>query len=397
VAKQPAPAAADVRRAVEAIRANEISVLKDTLAVWPALGRQPALAQAAAGGARLEALRLLQRHGVDWNAARRGYRPLHALIQSETGRPREPSKDELACLDFLLEHGADPEQLGAFPAMRAVVVGAMTGVPAFVDRLIAHGAKVDGFVAAAVGDLDRVRTTLGADPGFARARDQGVLTALQCAVGSRLGLADEAVRGRLHAIARALLDAGADPNARTKSWSDEVDVAYFAVGVGDRASLELLLDRGADPTSALWSAVWRDLGLAELLLARGGQPDHAHENGRPLLNELIRWGQVTPALWLLERGASPNLPDARGWTAVHQAASRGNARLLRAVLEAGGDRSRKDQDGGTPLDVARSMRRFEMAEILRTAGSSAGAPRPPTRRSRRSAKAAGRGSRPERR
>jgi hypothetical protein len=34
-----------------------------------------------------------------------------------------------------------------------------------------------------------------------------------------------------------------------------------------------------------------------------------------------------------------------GWTAVHQAASRGNARILKAVIEAVGDFGRPDHDG----------------------------------------------------
>ena len=78
----------------------------------------------------------------------------------------------------------------------------------------------------------------------------------------------------------------------------------------------------------------------------------------------MRWGQVKPALWLLERGASPNLPDERGWTALHQAASRGNERMLRACLDAGGDREVRDRFRLTPAMVAVRMRKPRMAEIL---------------------------------
>jgi ankyrin repeat protein len=88
------------------------------------------------------------------------------------------------------------------------------------------------------------------------------------------------------------------------------------------------------------------------------------DHGKPLLNQLVRWGQVRPALWMLERGASPNLPDERGWTAVHQAASRGSERLLRAVLAASGDRRARDRSGSTPLDVARSRGRAKLVKLL---------------------------------
>jgi ankyrin repeat protein len=68
--------------------------------------------------------------------------------------------------------------------------------------------------------------------------------------------------------------------------------------------------------------------------------------------------------WLIAKGASPNQPDDRGWTAVHQAASRGNERMLQAVLDAGGDRGRKTKDGHTPLDIARLQKVVKMVKAL---------------------------------
>jgi len=165
--------------------------------------------------------------------------------------------------------------------------------------------------------------------------------------------------------ARLLLDAGAQVNAKTRSWAHHVDAPYFAAGANNRAMFELLLERGADPTEALSHAVWgKHFELAEMALARGGDADRATANGKPLLNDLIRWGQIPQTTWLLEHGASPNIPDGDGWTAVHQAASRGNARMLRAVLDAGGDVTSRDQRHSTPLDVARLMKREKLIGIL---------------------------------
>jgi len=86
---------------------------------------------------------------------------------------------------------------------------------------------------------------------------------------------------------------------------------------------------------------------------------------RPILNELVRWGQVTHALWLLARGASPNAADARGWTALHQAVSRGNERMLRALLEAGGDPRGKDAEGVTPFEMAVAKGRKKLVASFR--------------------------------
>jgi ankyrin repeat protein len=320
----------------------------------------------AAGRAERAGLERLKERGADLNAEWRGYRAIHALIQREPhAQGTTPSKKELECLAWLLENGADPKLPAAWPPMPALIVAAFWGPQAYVDALLEGGAKRDGFAACALGDLVAVKKTLAKDAGFAEARAAGGLTALQCCAGSKRGRDDAKIAKKLLEIASVLLDAGADPNAKTKSWSHEIDVAYLACSSANRAMLELLLDRGADATAALPSAAWRKtMELAELCLERGAEIDRAEHDGKPLLNQLVRWGQVKPALWLLERGASPNLPDERGWTAVHQAASRGNERMLRACLAAGGDPFARDKAGLVPAQVALLMRKPKLAAIL---------------------------------
>src|SRR5262249_36016077 len=113
------------------------------------------------------------------------------------------------------------------------------------------------------------------------------------------------------------------------------------------------LDHGADATEALTPALWNGTeALADMALAHGALPDGAVADSQPLLNNLIRWGAFRQAVWLLKHGASPNIADERGWTAVHQAASRGNERMLQALLEAGGDITRRDKEGCAPRDRA---------------------------------------------
>ena len=158
-------------------------------------------------------------------------------------------------------------------------------------------------------------------------------------------------------IARLLIGAGAEVGALTRSWAQDVNAAYFAAGRKDKAMFDLLLASGADATDAFGHAVWRGaFELAESALEHGAAIDSATADGKPLLNDVIRWGQIPQMSWLLEHKASPNTPDERGWTAVHQAASRGNARMLRAVLDGGGDPERRDREGRTPHDVTRSAK-----------------------------------------
>jgi len=322
----------------------------------------------AAQRADVGALKVLVGRGGDVNASYRNYRPMHALIQE---RPHdfpagkaEPKR--LSCLEWLLEHGAAPEALGAWPSSRAILVAAFVGVPEYVELLRKHGARVDLQVEAALGELAAVRKRLARDPALAGAPDEGGLTPLACCAGSRLFQGDTRGSKRLREVATALLDAGADPNRTIRSWAHDVDVAYFAIGAQHLEMLELLLERGASPNPALVSAAWKDdKRFAEAALRAGARPDEAKEGDRPILNELVRWGQVEHALWLLARGASPNAPDARGWTALHQAVSRGNERMLRALLEAGGDPRRKDAEGITPFEMATATGKKKLIVLFR--------------------------------
>jgi len=345
---------------IEGLRAGDLAAVRAMLKADPKVARQPRVMNEAAARAFLPAVKLLHKNGADLNGVWRNYRPLHNLLQADPHTAAgKPAPERLQCLEWLLEHGADPELTGAWPAARAIIIAAFVGEPEYVKRLRRAGAHIDGFAGAALGDCRLVERTLRERPGFARERDHGGLTALQCAAGSRMP------KARIVDAARLLLDAGAEVNARTRSFAHAVDAPYFAAGANNRAMFELLLERGADPTEALSHAVWgKHFELADLALARGGDADRATANGKPLLNDLIRWGQIPQMMWLLERRASPNVPDGEGWTAVHQAASRGNARMLRAVLDAGGDLTRRDHRRLKPLDVARRTKRQKLVGML---------------------------------
>ena len=313
---------------------------------------------AAGGMAWQEGLVLLKKNGADLNAVWRGYRPMHALIQEAPhAHGGKPTPERIKCLQWMIENGADPELEGAWPPSRALLVAIFTGVPDYVAVLRDSDAKVDGFAYAALGDLKKVEKLLKADAGFVHARTapQGT-TALQCCAASRMKVKT------LTDTARLLLDHGADPNVLCKGWTHDLDVTYFAANSGQKETFDLLLEKGANPNNALVQAMWQKnpSELGEIALRHGADVNRAgfstsscQEDNRPLLNQMIRWGQLQSTFWLLHHGANPNLADGRGWTALHQAASRGNERMLQAVLDAGADPKKKTVDGHTPLDIAR--------------------------------------------
>lgn len=318
----------------------------------------------AAVKADLDGLKALHARGADLNAMYRGYRALHALIQTKPhAEATEPSAAQLKVFSWLLSHGADPQLPGAWPPSRAMLVATFMGAQPYVDLLVRHGSRVDPFLSAALGDAAAVKRALGRDRSIATSRDPHGLTLLQCAAASRMGRHDKKISNRLFLIAGMALDAGADPHAATKSWSHDVDAVYFAAYSRQCSVFSLLLKRGADATRALTNALWNggsdSSALAEIALEHGAKVNEAEAQGRPLLNDLIRWGQFGPARWLITHGADPNRPQGMdgspnaGWTSLHQAASRGNAKMVEDLIAAGADIHRKDAAGRTPADVAR--------------------------------------------
>ena len=344
------------RNVVDALRSGDLSALKAALHEDPNAARSAQVIVEAGRLAWTKGLDLLVKLGADPNAEWRGYRPLHALIQEAPHKGHDPAPaSRVSCLEWLLARGANPEQLGGWPSSRAIITAAFVGEVAYIDQLRQAGARIDGFAAAALGDLRRVEKVVMKDRAFVTSRDSGILTALHCAAGSRLGKRSKKHRDALVAIGSILIGAGADVNATARSWSHDVDVVYFAAASEQHELFELLLQRGANPYTALASAVWRNNNVfADLALQHGAEIDKALDDGKPLLNQMVRWGQFKQALWLLGKGASPDIADDRGWTAVHQAASRGNETMMKAVLNAGGNPLLRDKEGNSPLDVARA-------------------------------------------
>jgi ankyrin repeat protein len=338
---------------LDALRAGDEAAVRNALKTDPGSATKPQVIVTAGRLAFQPGLKLLHRHGANLNAEWRGYRAMHSLIQEEPHDvSQRPSDGRIACLRWLVAHGADPDLPAAWPPARAIIIAAFAGRPDYTEVLRGVGARIDAFAAAALGDVAAVRDAIRARPGFFQDRDIGGLTALQCAAGTRLPGAPT------HEIARILIEAGADVCAKTRSWRHDIDAVYLAASAKNTAVFELLLDSGADPTEALTPALWNgNVELAQAARARGANPDGAVADGQPLLNNLIRWGQFKPAFWLIEHGASPNIPDGRGWTAVHQAVSRGNVKCFRALIAAGGDFNLRDREGRTPVQLAREMGR----------------------------------------
>ena len=243
----------------------------------------------------------------------------------------------------------------------------------------------------AAGDADAVRAAVSDSPGLLTRtveRDgQGGWTLLHLAVAE----------GQ-EEIVRLLVDAGADLAARTdfnrtplhvalqlrpemvpvlREIGAEVD-APSAAYLGDVDELTRRLDDGTDPGDRVggadllsWAAFGGASATAELLLARGADPDtgalHFAAGGARLA--LVRL--------LLEAGADANRRDpATGRTPLHAAIGAGpdgeSAEVVRVLLAAGADVHATTTDGASALDMSHvAAARHRRGDAGRASGNDA--------------------------
>jgi ankyrin repeat protein len=117
-----------------------------------------------------------------------------------------------------------------------------------------------------------------------------------------------------------LLEAGLDLNEeafREGQW--KATPLWYAVARGENLALaRSLLERGADPNHCLWAAAWRDdLDAIRLLLEHGAELDPKDDHGMSPFLAAIGWSRFRAAEALLEAGANVDFQDAQGMTALH--------------------------------------------------------------------------------
>ena len=213
------------------------------------------------------------------------------------------------------------------------------------QMLAAHPeiATCDIHTAAITGNLDLVQDWLLDNPANATAVSEpyggNALTYLCLSKYLRLHKekSDDFVQA-----ARALLDAGADPNAgfMTDGPYPEFETPlYGAAGVAHHAALtQLLLARGAEPNDeeAVYHSPETYENEAMQLLVETGKL--SKENLSMMLIRKIDWHDEHGLSYLLSHGADANGVRKRGWHALHHALKRANGLIFfEQLLNAGAD------------------------------------------------------------
>ena len=183
---------------------------------------------------------------------------------------------------------ADPAAAAARDAdgVSATLHALYRGQAAIAERIAAALTELDVFEAAALGRIERLRELLAANPALATARSADGFTALH--YPAFFG------RGEAAAAAAALLDAGADVNARSDNAFSVLPI-HSAVAGGHDAVVAVLVDAGADV----------------------------------------------------------NARQRHGWTPLHGAAQNGSLASVEKLLAAGADGAARNDDGVDAIALAR--------------------------------------------
>jgi RNA polymerase sigma factor (sigma-70 family) len=229
----------------------------------------------------------------------------------------------------LIEAGADVDARdgdGETPLHHASHAGPWKPGPALevVRLLLDHGAAVDVFLAASLGDVERLRALLDEDPERVHARDAHGSTPLFHAAHN------------LHpAAVNLLLERGADVHARRTDGQTPVSTAIaHSWDVGGPEVVQRLREAGATLDLRDACALGDAARVQELLAAA---PERLHERswGETPLHIAARWGQFEVAAALLAAGHAIDATDDEGHTPAGLAARFGNSKMA-AWLEARG-------------------------------------------------------------
>jgi ankyrin repeat protein len=350
-----------------------------------------------------QTVRALLSHGADVNAR---------SADGSTALLWAAHWNDLATAEMLVRSGADPNAANDLK-MTPLSQACTNGNPAFVQLLLKSGANPNTPIAtgetplmtcAKSGSVDSVRELLSHDANVNAKEPAQHQTALMWAAAES------------HAdVVRALIQAHADLEARTRQGFTAM---HFAAREGDEGIVRILLAAGvnvnirtqpdgpesgkagvAKPSNTVKTS--NDPG-GVVAAARNTRAGPAGAGFTPLLVATVR-GKVELALFMLDLGADPNIPDA-GLAPLHWAVTtwengssnpvygfedpmsgipdrQAKLKLVRALLAHGADpnarmKRRPPVGGGytdvveaTPFLLASSVDDVEMMQILLAAGA----------------------------
>lgn len=272
--------------------------------------------------------------------------------------------------------------LGFDAAVHEFVEAATDGRTSRAERVFALHPGIAGanfYTSLLLGDVAAVESHLTRRPALSReAGGARGWEPLHYVCYDSLGHSTIANADGLVAIARRLLELGADPNARFPWLHHGIrrPVLWGATRVTRLLPLaELLLQSGADPNDGVtlpMAASAGDVATLELLRAHGASPDQSWAtDGAATLYAILHWSRTPIGVqWLLEHGAHPDPVFApNGETPLHVVARQWDVAMAEALVQRGADLSRGRADGRSPYAVAELSGNRAVADWLRSQGA----------------------------
>jgi ankyrin repeat protein len=236
--------------------------------------------------------------------------------------------------------------------------------------------------ALVLGDIAKVRRAIDADPGLViRSDERTGWKALHVVCASQWHQLDPARAEGLVAVARLLLDSGADPNGRAAdgSWTP---LRCAVAGAAHPAIVQLLLDRGAVPEDDdLYLAGFADGdhdclrmlldGAADVLrIARMALAAPISRNDADGVRLLLEAG-ADPRRYLDDYGADGGADTALPCPVIYAAVrSDCSAEIVDLLLAHGAEPALPGADGRSPHALAVRKGRTDLAVLLRQHGAS---------------------------
>jgi ankyrin repeat protein len=201
-------------------------------------------------------------------------------------------RGDAAAVKSLLDR--DPAAASARANNVSAVLTALYHEQSGIARLLAdRGASIDFPEACALGESERVRKMLAANPALLDAKSADGFPPLGLAIFFR------------HPdVAKFLIERGADVNAVADN-AQKVAPVHAAAAVRDVETMKLLLERGADANAVqqmdvtpLHGAASRgDVEMAKLLLAHGARADAKMSDGTSIAGLAAKYDQPAFAEW----------------------------------------------------------------------------------------------------
>jgi ankyrin repeat protein len=308
-----------------------------------------------------------------------------------------------------IEAGADINATG--PERGALSAAAYHGRREIVDLLLEKGAAVD-LPDERGGTTPLLAAIIGGEPEIAV-----LLIEKKADVNRKIKMGNvegvsplmlAAATGHLD-LTRAIIDAGADLEARTR---DGESALVLAAANGWAEGAALLLEKGADVNARMnngWTALMRAAGrrrsdIVGMLLENKAEADlkatadgwtalmmAVYDNQPDIVRALIDHGADVNARWagdavtalngavlsnlpeiaaiLVKAGADVNVKMKDGRTPLIAAAEEGRVAIVKLLVENGADVNARTKKGRTALQIAMKSKKAEIVRLLQAAGA----------------------------